>query len=450
MVTTLKDATSFLTGRLRQIGIFVALLVIVGFFQILTAGALLQPENVSNIVVQNSYILLLAIGMVMVIIAGHIDLSVGSVAAFVGAMSGVMIQDWGFDWWLALVASLVVGALVGAWQGFWIAYVGIPAFIVTLAGMLIFRGLTQIVLENQRITGFPEEYRQLGGGFLFPGLFPPETNIFDWTTVGLGLIAVVLLVGQQLRSRKSRSRLGLDEEPMAWFTTKLAFGIVMILGITYLLGSSRGGTPIVLVVLGALIVIYSSVMNRSVFGRHIYARGGNLHAAELSGVKTKKIDFYLFVNMGALSALAGLVFTGRLNSAGPGAGNLFELDAIAAAFIGGAAVTGGIGTVVGAITGGLIMGVLNNGMSLMGVGTDYQQFIKGMVLLLAVAFDVFNKRRVASAASKPRRDRGAGGQGAAEPVPLEPGPALATADARSSGSESDTGGSDASEPDRRT
>ncbi|WP_155852754.1 multiple monosaccharide ABC transporter permease [Arthrobacter sp. H14] len=438
MVTTLKDATSFLTSRLRQIGIFVALLVIVGFFQILTAGALLQPENVSNIVVQNSYILLLAIGMVMVIIAGHIDLSVGSVAAFVGAMSGVMIQDWGFPWWLALGASLVVGALVGAWQGFWIAYVGIPAFIVTLAGMLIFRGLTQIVLENQRITGFPEEYRQLGGGFLFPGLFPPETNIFDWTTVGLGLLAVVLLAAQQLRSRKSRSRLGLDEEPKAWFATKLAFGIVMILGVTYLLGSSRGGTPIVLVVLGALIVIYSAVMNRSVFGRHIYARGGNLHAAELSGVKTKKIDFYLFVNMGALSALAGLVFTGRLNSAGPGAGNLFELDAIAAAFIGGAAVTGGIGTVVGAITGGLIMGVLNNGMSLMGVGTDYQQFIKGMVLLLAVAFDVFNKRRVAGT-SKPRRDRGLGRGGSAKPL-QDQGHALAATDTEGDKSDGAAGG----------
>lgn len=434
MVTTLKDGAGFLMSRLRQIGIFVALLIIVAFFQILTAGALLQPENVSNIVVQNSYILLLAIGMVMVIIAGHIDLSVGSVAAFVGAMSGVMIQHWQFPWWLALLASLLVGALVGAWQGFWIAYVGIPAFIVTLAGMLIFRGLTQITLDNQRITGFPDEYRQLGGGFLFPGLFPPETNIFDWTTVGLGLIATALLVMQQFRSRASRRRLGLDEEPMAWFATKLAFGMVMILGMTYLLGSSRGGTPIVLVVLAALIVIYSAVMNRSVFGRHIYARGGNLHAAELSGVKVKKVDFYLFVNMGVLSALAGLVFTGRLNSAGPGAGNLFELDAIAAAFIGGAAVTGGVGTVVGAITGGLIMGVLNNGMSLMGVGTDYQQFIKGMVLLLAVAFDVFNKRRVTGSprfrsGGRPDRDKDKPKPPSAEPLQDE-SHTLATADAQ--------------------
>ena len=395
--STLSDAGRFLAGRLRQIGIFLALLVIVTLFQVLTGGALLQPDNVSNIVVQNSYILLLAIGMVMIIVAGHIDLSVGSVAAFVGAMSGIMIRDWSLPWWVALVASLALGALVGAWQGFWVAYVGIPAFIVTLAGMLVFRGLTQIVLENQRITGFPQEYRQLGGGFLFPGLFPPETSILDWTTVGLGVLATVLLVGSQVRGRRTRARLGLDDEPRAWFVTKLVFAAVVVLGLTYLLASSRSGTPIVLVVLGVLVVAYSTVMKRSVFGRHVYARGGNLQAAQLSGVDTKRVDFLLFVNMGVLAALAGLIFTGRLNSAGPGAGNLFELDAIAAAFIGGAAVTGGVGTIVGAITGGLIMGVLNNGMSLMGVGIDYQQFIKGMVLLLAVGFDVLNKRRATNA-----------------------------------------------------
>ena len=395
--STVADAGRFLTGRLRQIGIFLALLVIVTLFQVLTGGALLQPDNVSNIIVQNSYILLLAIGMVMIIVAGHIDLSVGSVAAFVGAMSGIMIRDWSLPWWVALVAALAVGALVGAWQGFWVAYIGIPAFIVTLAGMLIFRGLTQIVLENQRITGFPQEYRQLGGGSLFPGLFPPETNILDWTTVGLGLLATVLFVVSQLRGRANRAKLDLEDEPRAWFRTRLVAGVVIILGVTFLLASSRSGTPIVLVVLGVLVVAYSAVMNRTVFGRHVYARGGNLQAAQLSGVNTKRVDFLLFVNMGVLAALAGLVFTGRLNSAGPGAGDLFELDAIAAAFIGGAAVTGGVGTIVGAIAGGLIMGVLNNGMSLMGVGIDYQQFIKGMVLLLAVGFDVFNKRRASNA-----------------------------------------------------
>jgi putative multiple sugar transport system permease protein len=391
----LRDSVDFLGSRLRQIGIFLALIVIVLLFQVLTNGRLLTAGNVANIIVQNSYILILAIGMVMVIIAGHIDLSVGSVAAFVGAMSGVMIRDWGFPWWAAILGSLIIGAIVGAWQGFWVAALGIPAFIVTLAGMLIFRGLTQIVLGNQQITPFPTEYRQLGGGYLFPQLFPASTSPAEWITVGLGILALVFFVSQQVKERVKRVKLNLESEPLAWFIVKLAFTALLIIGLTYLLGVAPGsrGTPVVLIVLAVLVIVYTAVMTRSVFGRHIYAVGGNRHAADLSGIKTKKIDFYLFVNMGVLAALAGLVFTGRLNSAGPGAGNLFELDAIAAAFIGGAAVQGGVGTVIGAITGGLIMGVLNNGMSLLGVETDYQQFIKGMVLLLAVAFDVLNKRR---------------------------------------------------------
>ncbi len=389
------SAVSYLTGQLRQIGLFIALIVIVLFFQVATNGITLRPINVSNLVIQNSYILILAIGMVMIIIAGHIDLSVGSVAAFVGAMTGVMTQDWGLPWWAAIILGILVGALVGVWQGFWVAYVGIPAFIVTLAGMLLFRGLTQIVLGNTQITPFPTEYRQLGGGYLFPELFPASTSPAEWITVGLGVLALIMFVASQLKGRLKRSKMNLETEPTWWFIVKVAFGSVLIVFLTYLLGLADGsrGTPIVLIVLGVLVVVYTAVMNRSVFGRHIYAVGGNRHAADLSGIQSRKIDFYLFVNMGVLAALAGIIFTGRLNSAGPGAGYLFELDAIAAAFIGGAAVQGGVGTVIGAITGGLIMGVLNNGMSLLGVSTDYQQFIKGLVLLLAVAFDVWNKRR---------------------------------------------------------
>jgi len=374
-----SEVLGFLTSRLRQIGIFLALIVIVLLFQVLTDGRLLTAGNVSNIIVQNSYILILAIGMVMIIIAGHIDLSVGSVAAFVGAMTGVMVRDMGLPWWVAILAGLLIGALVGVWQGFWVAYVGIPAFIVTLAGMLLFRGLTQIVLGNTQITPFPTEYRQLGGGYLFPQLFPAATSPAEWITVGLGALALIMFIASQLKGRMKRAKLNLETEPTWWFIVKVAFGAGLILFLTYLLGVAPGsrGTPIVLIVLGVLVVVYTAVMNRSVFGRHIYAVGGNRHAADLSGIQSRKIDFYLFVNMGVLAALAGIIFTGRLNSAGPGAGNLFELDAIAAAFIGGAAVQGGVGTVVGAITGGLIMGVLNNGMSLLGVSTDYQQFIKG-------------------------------------------------------------------------
>src|SRR6478609_4560082 len=382
-MSSLRESLGFLTSRLRQVGIFVALILIVLLFQILTDGILLEPQNVTNLVVQNSYILILA--MVMVIIAGHIDLSVGSVAGFIGACAGVMIVHWGWEWWLAIPACLLIGALVGAWQGYWIAYVGIPAFIVTLAGMLIFRGLTLITLKNQQITPFPDELRALGGGFL-PDI-SGGTSVLEWLTVILGVGGTAALLFQSIKERRVRRRFNLENEPMAWFATKTAFIALLMLVITFLLASYRG-TPIVLIVLAVLVIVYTALMNNSVFGRHTYAIGGNLHAAELSGIKTKAVTFRLFVNMGVLSALAGLVFTARLAG-----GTGFELDSIAAAFIGGAAVTGGIGTVAGAMIGGLIMGVLNNGMSILGLGTDYQQLIKGLVLLLAVGFDIFNKNR---------------------------------------------------------
>ena len=383
-------AANYLASQLRQIGIFIALIVIVVLFQILTQGVLLNPQNVSNVIVQNSYVLILAIGMVMIIIAGHIDLSVGSVVGFIGAIAGVLTNRMGLPWWLAIIAALLAGVLVGAWQGVWVAYFGIPAFIVTLAGMLIFRGLTQVVLGSAQITPFPDEMRALGGGFL-PNL-EYLLEQYETLTVVIGLLAAAVLVGAGIRQRLIRRRLNLEDEPFAWFVVKLAFTAALVLAIAFLLASYRG-TPIVLVVLGLLVVIYSAVMGRSVYGRHIYALGGNLNAALLSGVKTKRVTFLLFVNMGVLAALAGLVFAGQLHLANPTNGTGFELDAIAAAFIGGAAVTGGIGTVTGAIIGGLIIGILNNGMSIIGVGTDWQQFIKGIVLLSAVAFDVYNKRR---------------------------------------------------------
>jgi putative multiple sugar transport system permease protein len=385
---------AFLVSRLRQIGLFIALIAIVILFQILTGGNLLTPRNVTSIINQNAYVLILAIGMVMIIIAGHIDLSVGSVVAFVGAMSGIFIVNWGMPWWAGILLALVVGAIIGAWQGFWVAYVGIPAFIVTLAGMLTFRGLTQMVLNNVPITPFPPQYVEIGSGFL-PDL-GGGTSYVEPLTVVLGLIATAGLVVQEVRERRKRVKLQLEDEPAAWFWVRVAFIIVFLLGITFVLASYRG-TPIVLVILAVLVLVYSTVMNRSVFGRHVYARGGNLLAAQLSGVNTKRVDFWLFVNMGFLAAIAGMTFTARSNSALPGAGTGFELDAIAAVFIGGAAVTGGIGTVTGALIGGLIMGVLNSGMSLLGLGTEVQSFIKGFVLLFAVAFDIFNKRRAASA-----------------------------------------------------
>lgn len=370
-------------------GIFIALIAVVALFAILTNGILLRPQNLSNLVVQNGYILVLAIGMVMIIIAGHIDLSVGSVAAFIGAVSGVFAVKMGMPWWLAIVLSLLIGAAVGAWQGFWVAYVGIPAFIVTLAGMLIFRGLALVVLGNANIGSFPTEYRALGNGFL-SGIFGESDP--DLFTLVIGALGIVALVVQQWRTRAGRQKYSQDVEPLVWFVAKLALIALVIGWFTWALASYKG-IPVTLIVLAVLVLVYGIVMNRTVFGRHIYAIGGNRHAAELSGIKTRRADFWLFVNMGVLAALAGLIFTARLNLAGPKAGDGFELEAISAAFIGGAAVQGGVGTIGGAIIGGLIIGVLNNGMSIMGIGIEWQQAVKGLVLLLAVAFDVYNKRR---------------------------------------------------------
>jgi putative multiple sugar transport system permease protein len=383
------DRLSHVLADLGKNGIFIALIAVVVLFAILTNGILLRPQNISNLVVQNGYILVLAIGMVMVIIAGHIDLSVGSVAAFVGACSGVFAVQWGLPWWLSVILSLGIGALVGVWQGFWIAFVGIPAFIVTLAGMLIFRGLALVVLGNANIGSFPAEYRAIGNGFV--------TDVFgdfeiDPLTLGIGALAIIALVVQQVRTRRGRQKYGQDVEPMLWFITKLVLVSAAIGFFAYSLAGYKG-IPVTLIILAVLVLVYGIVMNRTVFGRHIYAIGGNRHAAELSGIKTRRVDFWLFVNMGTLAALAGLIFTARLNLAGPKAGDGFELEAISAAFIGGAAVQGGVGTIGGAIIGGLIIGVLNNGMSILGIGIEWQQAVKGLVLLLAVAFDVYNKRR---------------------------------------------------------
>ncbi|WP_378143829.1 multiple monosaccharide ABC transporter permease [Cnuibacter sp. UC19_7] len=385
----LTRSLSHVLSDLGKNGIFIALILVVVVFEILTGGVLLRPQNVSNLIVQNGYILVLAIGMVMVIVAGHIDLSVGSVAAFVGALSGVFAVNMGMPAWLAIVLSLAIGALVGAWQGFWIAYVGIPAFIVTLAGMLIFRGLTLVVLGNQNIGSFPDLYRALGNGFI--------TNVFgeldvDPLTMGVAVIAIVVLIVQSVRTRRGRQSYGQEVEPISWFIVKLVLVSAAVLLFAYALATFKG-IPVTLIVLAVLVLIYGIIMNRSTFGRHVYAIGGNLHAAELSGIKTRSVTFWLFVNMGFLAGLAGLIFTARLNLAGPKAGDGFELEAISAAFIGGAAVTGGVGRIGGAIVGGLIIGVLNNGMSIMGIGIEWQQAVKGLVLLLAVAFDVYNKRR---------------------------------------------------------
>lgn len=380
-----------LKSNVRQYGMVIALALIVGLFQVLTDGILLRPLNITNLILQNSYILILAIGMVLVIITGHIDLSVGSVAAFIGAMAAIMIVDYHLSVPVTIVACLLMGILIGAWQGFWIAYVGIPAFIVTLAGMLLFRGLTMVVLKGLSIGPFPESFQKMSTGYVPDLLHGNGLNVFS---VILGVIVAVLYVISEWRARQAQKRYQLEVSNFGVFVAKSAIASALLITFAYILATYQG-IPNILVILFFLILIYSFVSNRTVIGRHIFATGGNLKAAMLSGIKTKRVTFMVFVNMGLLAALSGLVFAARLNSATPKAGNLFELDAIAACFIGGASAYGGVGTVAGAIIGGLVMGVMNNGMSIIGVSIDWQQAIKGLILLFAVGFDIYNKNRAA-------------------------------------------------------
>ncbi|GIN57081.1 multiple monosaccharide ABC transporter permease [Lederbergia ruris] len=378
--------------NMRQYSMIIALIFIVVLFQFLTGGTLLKPLNITNLILQNSYILVLAIGMVLVIITGHIDLSVGSVAAFVGAIAAILMVHLEWNPFLVIIICLLLGAVIGAWQGFWIAYVGIPAFIVTLAGMLLFRGLTLVVLKGQSIAPFPMSFQKISTGFL-PN--PINDGGFHTLSMIIGLALSLIFIGIEWRNHQAQVKYQFDVLPTKLFYGKLLAIFLIVNGFTYVLAMYRG-IPNILVILLALIALYTFMMRKTIVGRHIYAVGGNLKAAELSGVKTKRITFGVFINMGVLAALSGLIFAARLNAATPKAGNLFELDAIAAVFIGGASAYGGVGTVIGAIVGGLVMGVMNNGMSILGLGIDWQQAIKGLVLLIAVAFDIISKKKAAS------------------------------------------------------
>lgn len=329
----------------RQYGIVGALLVIVVAFEVLTGGVLLKPNSFVSLIQQNAYVIILAIGMVMVIIATHIDLSVGSLVAFIGGVCALLMERAGVNWMLAIVIALVVGLIVGVWQGFWVAVIGIPGFITTLAGMLIFRGLaTVIVGESVPITSL--EFRGIARNYLpnILGWWGP----FDGLTIVLGILCIVGFAWSQLRKRARVAKVGLVPEPMSLTVLKIVLAAVVIAFVTYLLASSgnadQGGTPIMLVIVGVLVFIYNFILTKTVFGRHVYAVGGNRKAAILSGINTRRVDFLLFVHMGFLSAVAAVCMLSRLASATAQAGMEFEMDAIAACFIGGTAVTGGIGT----------------------------------------------------------------------------------------------------------
>ena len=378
-------------GNLREYGLMIALVVIMVLFQILTHGTLFKPLNLTNLVLQNSYIIIMALGMLLVIVAGHIDLSVGSVAGFIGALAAVLMVKSGLNFVAATVLCLIAGGVIGAAQGYWIAYLKIPSFIVTLAGMLVFRGLTLALLAGESIGPFPTQFQLLSSGFI-PD-FLGGIGGFHVTSLVIGVLVAAAMFYSSLRTRLNRQKHGFQGGPLWFFILEHALISGLFLYLIYLLASYKG-IPNVLVVMGVLIAFFTFVTMRTTIGRRIYALGGNEKAARLSGVKTERLTFFTFITMGVLAALGGLIFVARLNTATPKAGVGFELDVIAAVFIGGASASGGVGKVLGAVVGAFIMGVMNNGMSIMGIGIDWQQVIKGLVLLAAVIFDVYNKSKV--------------------------------------------------------
>jgi putative multiple sugar transport system permease protein len=396
-----KGIGEYLSSHLRQYGLLFALIAVMAFFEIVTDGTLLRAVNVTNLLLQNSYIIIMALGMLIVIVSGNIDLSVGSVMGFIGALAAVMIVNYGISPFLTMVVCLGVGGLIGAAQGYWVAYWKIPSFIVTLAGMLVFRGLSLWLLEGQSVGPFPKEFQIIATGFV-PDLFPAgigETlagilgeRKVNFLALATGIAAAALVVWIGLRQRAQNKAYGIEDEPKSFFIARNVIVAAALIFVMYKLSLFRG-LPNVLITMGILTVIYAFITETTTVGRRIYALGGNQKAAKLSGIKTERLTFLAFTNMGVLAAAAGLVFAARLNTATPKAGFALELDVIAAVFIGGASMSGGVGTIIGAVVGAFLMGVLNNGMSIMGIGIDYQQMIKGLVLLAAVIFDVYNKNK---------------------------------------------------------
>jgi putative multiple sugar transport system permease protein len=387
----MEDLRSMIKHNMRQYAMLVALIVLIVLFQIVTGGILLKPINVSRLIMQQSYIFILAIGMVLCILTGgNIDLSVGSIVALVSASSAVFAVMLNLPVAISIVLALGVGMLAGMWQGYWIAYFKIPAFIVTLAGMLVFRGINNLILNGETIL-LPDAYVTIASGSMPDFIGGPDSDL-HLATILVGIIASIIFVYFRMRDRKNKIEYNFQVPSGQTFALQMSAFVLIINLFMFWLARAKG-LPYIVLILVILIIIYSFITQKTVAGRHIYALGGNAKAAALSGVKTKKVLFWVYANMGLLAGVAGIVFAGRLNSASPIAGQGFELDAIASCFIGGASATGGVGTVVGAIIGGLIMGILNNGMSIAGVSVFVQQIIKGLVLLAAVAFDVYSKSK---------------------------------------------------------
>jgi putative multiple sugar transport system permease protein len=396
--------SSFWKNNLRDYGLLVSLLLIMAFFEIVTGGVLFRGVNVTNLILQNSYIVIMALGMLLVIVGGNIDLSVGSIVGFVGGCAAMLMVgfhvpwldfDLKLPWQLVIPLALILGGAIGVFQGYFIAYSKIPSFIVTLAGMLIFRGLTGNMLQGQFVGPFAKGFQSISAGFIPDfsdfGILKLQPQ-FYWLSMLLGVVGAALLLFTSARRWMRDNAQSMETEPFALFVGKNVVFAALILGFSYLLASNKG-LPNVLIIMGALILLYTFITTRMTVGRRIYAMGGNRLAAQLSGIRTDRLTLLTFVNMGVLAGLAGLIVAARLNSATPSAGNSFELDVIAACFIGGVSASGGVGKVMGVVIGAFFMGVMNNGMSILGIGIFWQQVVKGVVLLAAVYVDVYQKSK---------------------------------------------------------
>lgn len=386
----MKKIKQLLGGELHQYTMAIALVVLIVFFNIASGGRMITSSNFQNLLSGNSYVLVLAIGMLMVIVVGHIDLSIGSVASFCSMSMAIMAKTFGLPWYIAVLIGILTGVIIGVWQGFWIAKLGIPGFITTLGGMMIFRGGVIWISQSISVPA-PPELKWFGAGYLPE--WGPDLGINN-STLLLGILGILFFAYIQFKKYKKSQTLSGAKISLSMVAVRILAVAVIIGFLTWIFGTGRYGTsfPIPGLILLILVIIYHIITQRTVFGRHLYAVGGNKNAAALSGVNVKKVYFLTMLNMSFLSALAGIMFVGRSTAAGPSDGIGWELDAIASVYIGGAAVSGGTGTVMATMVGGMIMAVLNSGLMLMGVGADRTQVIKGLVLLIAVAFDVYNNK----------------------------------------------------------
>ena len=377
---------------LKEYGMIIALVVIYAIFAFMSDFKNVSPMNVNNLIMQNSYVIVLALGMLLCCLTGNVDLSVGSVVAFSGAIAAIMVVDYQMAIPLAILAAIGIGLLVGVWQGFFISKLGVAPFIVTLANMLVFRGLALVVLNGQTKGPLPQEFTQIGAGYM-PQFFTTIGGTkFELLALTAGILLSALIIFMEIRSRRNKAKNGFEVPSLGASVFKVGVSVAIVNFFTVKLAMYMG-LPLVLMIVAVLVAFYAFLTNRTVPGRQIYAVGGNRKAAALSGIKVNNVMFWIYVNMGILAGLAGVILTARNASATPKAGDMFEMDAIAACYIGGTAVPGGEGTVTGAVVGALIMGVLNNGMSLLGWSVDVQRVVKGLVLLAAVAIDLHFKSK---------------------------------------------------------